>query len=81
MEHPSLSLKQSEEEVQRVAAEFLDKVRPIVENRKHIKEANEEIVGLLRQTVLKLDELVSLKNVNAAAEAEVLKLLKLELNR
>ena len=68
-------------EVEKVAQEFLEKVRPIVETRRKIKETNEELTLLLKEVLVKLDALTVLKSVNAEKEAEVLELLKAELNR
>ena len=79
MNHPSL--KPLEEEVEAVAQEFLEKVRPIVEARTKIKETNEDLLLLLREVTRKLNDLVTLKNANAEREREVLGLLEHELNR
>ena len=79
MNHPSL--KPLEEEVEAVAQEFLEKVRPIVEARTKIKETNEDLLLLLREVTRKLNDLVTLKNANAEREREVLGLLERELNR
>ena len=80
-EHPSLMLDESEQEVEKVAAEFLEKIRPIVELRGAIKETNLELASLLREVMVKLDGLSELKLKNAEKEAEVLDLLAKELNR
>ena len=81
--HPSLIFEkdESEKEVEKVAQEFLDKVRPIVKLRGAIKETNQELASLLREVIGKLDSLTDLKKENAEKEAEVLELLKNELNR
>ena len=81
MEHPSLMTDKSKEEVEKVAHEFLEKVRPIVELRARIKENNMELAALLREVVTRLDRLTELKVKNAEKEAEVLKLLTVELSR
>jgi len=80
-QHPSLIVDKSEAELEKVAREFLEKVRPIVELRTHIKETNLEIATLLREVVAKLDSLSELKVQNAEKEAKVLDLLTKELNR
>ena len=81
--HPSLIFEkdETEKEVEKVAQEFLDKVRPIVKLRGAIKETNLELASLLREVIGKLDSLTDLKKENAEKEAEVLELLKNELNR
>ena len=80
-QHPSLKVDKSEAELEKVAREFLEKIRPIVELRTAIKETNTEIAALLREVVAKLDSLSELKVRNAEKEAEVLDLLTKELNR
>jgi len=80
-QHPSLKVDKSEAELEKVAREFLEKVRPVVELRTAIKETNTEIAALLREVVAKLDSLSELKVRNAEKEAEVLDLLTKELNR
>lgn len=79
MEHPSL--KASEIEVEKVASEFLEKVRPIVENRRRIKETNMELLTLLKEAIRKVDELLAYKNGNAVLERNVLEKIDRELNR
>ena len=76
-----LQADESEVELEKVAREFLDKVKPIVELRTKIKETNTEIATLLREVVARLDSLSDLKVRNAEKEAEVLDLLTKELNR
>ena len=65
----------------RLAKEFLDKVKPIVEARAKASKSMDDLVMLLSQVIVKLDEVIELKNVNAKQEGEVLKLLKNELLR
>ena len=80
-EHPSLVLDESEREVEAVAVDFMRRVKEIAANKAEIKETNQELLALLKETNSKLDKLVNLKNVNAEKEAEVLDLLEHELNR
>jgi len=80
-EHPSLKLDESEREVEAVAVDFMRRVKEIAANKAEIKETNQELLALLKETNSKLDKLVNLKNVNAEKEAEVLDLLEHELNR
>ena len=76
-EHASLNLKQivKDQELYDVASELLKKIKPIVENRRKLRESNEELVGLLREVSVKLDALVGLKAQNAEMEAKVLEKL------
>ena len=76
-EHASLNLKQivKDQELYDVASELLTKIKPIVENRRKLRESNEELVGLLREVSVKLDALVGLKAQNAEMEAKVLEKL------
>ena len=72
------SLDVSEDQL-RLAKEFLDKVKPIVEARAKASKSMDDLVLLLSQVIVKLDEVIELKNANAIQEREVLKLLKREL--
>ena len=65
----------------RVAQEFLEKVKPIVEARAKASRSMDELVSMLAQVIVKLDEVLTLKTVNSQAEKEVLNLLKQELLR
>jgi hypothetical protein len=68
-----------DEEVFRVAEEFLQKIQPIIDTRNKIKKSSDDLVMVLSTVADKLDDLIMLKNRNAVQEAEVLELLKREL--
>jgi hypothetical protein len=77
---PSEALaKGKDEEVFRVAEEFLQKIQPIIDTRNKIRKSSDDLVMVLSTVADKLDDLIMLKNRNAVAEAEVLELLKREL--
>jgi hypothetical protein len=71
--------KDKDEEVFRVAEEFLQKIQPIIDTRNKIKKSSDDLVMVLSTVADKLDDLIMLKNRNAVQEAEVLELLKREL--
>jgi hypothetical protein len=71
--------KETDAETFKVAEEFLQKVRAVIETRNQIKKSSDDLVNVLTLVADKLDDLIMLKNVNAAQEAEVLALLKREL--
>ena len=62
-----------------LAKELLAKLQPILETRNRIKKESDDLTDMLQQVVIRLDEVIMLKNVNAQQESEVLKLLKQEL--
>jgi hypothetical protein len=74
-----LVAKGNDEEVFRVAEEFLQKIQPIIDTRNKIRKSSDDLVNVLGLVADKLDDLIALKNVNAMQEAEVLELLKREL--
>ena len=79
-EHPSLILTDNnKQEAEAIAKELLEKVQPIIESRRKLKEAQEEITvfqNTLLQIQSKLENLESLKSANLQLEREVLEKLK-----
>jgi fructose/tagatose bisphosphate aldolase len=81
-EHPSLvKAKPSVEEVEAVAKEFLEPFQLITQQRRRIRETEQEIRGLITSVMTKLDGLAEMKKENMQLEREVLEKLKAELNR
>ena len=78
---PTLKAVEGTKELNDIANEFLEKVRPLVETRNRIKENTKELTLLLKEVLLKLNVLATLKGANAEQEAKVLGMLERELNR
>lgn len=84
MEHASLtSKKASEEQIQRVAEEFLGPFREIAVSRQRLAETEQDLRVLIGKLNSKMDEFTELKTANLLLEREVLEKLNRhpELNR
>lgn len=79
LDSQDLEAVEKDVELVRVASEFIEKIRPIVETRNKLKKESDDLILMLGQVVDKLEQVIALKNVNAQQEYEVLAIIKREL--